>query len=133
DAGLRVLLLDLTTSSAASKPMLESASYTGITNLLASEAQFADVIHGDLYSDCHVIPVGTADPERAMRAVDRLPIIMDSLTTAYDVVLVECGPADPGEIERLVTGDAAVMVAMLDAEEGPAPDALRELKAFGYE
>lgn len=132
DAGLRVLLLDLTTSSAASRPMLESPSYTGITNLLASEAQFADIIHGDLYSDCHVIPAGTADPERAMRAADRLPIIMDSLAAAYDVVLVECGPVDPAEIERLVTGDAIVMVAMLDPEEGSAAQTLRDLKAFGY-
>jgi len=81
DAGLRVLLLDLTASGAASRPMLESAAYPGITNLLASEAQFTDVIHADLYSDCHVIPVGTAEPARAMRAADRLPIIMDSLTT----------------------------------------------------
>ena len=94
DAGLRVLLLDLTASGAASRPMLESTAYPGITNLLASEAQFSDVIHADLYSDCHVIPVGTADPARAMRAADRLPIIMESLTTAYDVVVVECGPAD---------------------------------------
>ena len=53
------------------------------------------MIHADLYSDCHVIPVGTADPVRAMRAADRLPIIMESLTTAYDVVVVECGPAEP--------------------------------------
>ena len=84
DAGLRVLLLDLTASGAASRPMLDSGLYPGITNLLASEAQFSDVIHADLYSDCHVIPVGTADPARAMRAADRLPIIMQSLTTAYD-------------------------------------------------
>ncbi len=68
DAGLRVLLLDLTSSGAASKPMLESQVYPGLTNLLASEAQFTDVIHADLYSDCHVIPPGTADPKRAMRA-----------------------------------------------------------------
>ena len=42
DAGLRVLLLDLTASGAASRPMLESTAYPGITNLLASEAQFAE-------------------------------------------------------------------------------------------
>ncbi|RUV80399.1 chain-length determining protein, partial [Mesorhizobium sp. M5C.F.Ca.IN.020.14.1.1] len=87
DAGLRVLLLDLTASGAASRPMLDSGLFPGITNLLASEAQFSDVIHPDLYSDCHVIPVGTADPVRAMRAADRLPIIMQSLTTAYDLVV----------------------------------------------
>src|SRR5690606_5788993 len=34
DAGLRVLLLDLTASGAASRPMLESTAYPGITNLL---------------------------------------------------------------------------------------------------
>jgi len=92
DAGLRVLLLDLTASGAASRPMLDSGLLPGITDLLASQAQFSDVIHADLYSDCHVIPVGTADPVRAMRAADRLPIIMQSLTTAYDLVIVECGP-----------------------------------------
>ena len=68
DAGLRVVLLDLTASGAASGPMLESRRYPGITNLLVSEAQFADVIHTDLYSSCHVIPVGTANAARAMRA-----------------------------------------------------------------
>jgi Mrp family chromosome partitioning ATPase len=56
DAGLRVLLLDLTSSGAASAPMLDTTELPGITNLLAAEAQFADVIHADLYSDCHVIP-----------------------------------------------------------------------------
>ncbi len=92
DTGLRVLLLDLTASGAASSPMLDGGFFPGITNLLASQAQFSDVIRADHYSDCHVIPAGTADPVRAMRAADRLPIIMQSLTTAYDLVVVECGP-----------------------------------------
>ncbi|RUZ23301.1 tyrosine-protein kinase family protein, partial [Mesorhizobium sp. M7A.F.Ca.CA.001.04.1.1] len=110
-------LLDLTASGAASRPMLDSGLFPGITNLLASEAQFSDVIHADLYSDCHVIPVGTADPVRAMRAADRLPIIMQSLTTAYDLVVVECGPADAQGIGRL-TGDATeVFLSMLEADD----------------
>ncbi|TPJ75574.1 exopolysaccharide transport family protein [Mesorhizobium sp. B2-6-2] len=117
DAGLRVLLLDLTTSGAASRPMLDSSLFPGITNLLASEAQFSDVIHPDLYSDAHVIPVGTADPVRAMRAADRLPIIMQSLTTAYDLVVVECGPADAQGIGRLVGGGTEVFLSMLEADD----------------
>ncbi|TIS47670.1 exopolysaccharide transport family protein [Mesorhizobium sp.] len=117
DAGLRVLLLDLTASGAASRPMLESGLFPGITNLLASEAQFSDVIHPDLYSDAHVIPVGTADPVRAMRAADRLPIIMQSLTTAYDLVVVECGPADAQGISRLVGDGAEVFLSMLEADD----------------
>jgi Mrp family chromosome partitioning ATPase len=131
DAGLRVLLLDLTASGAASRPMLDSSRLPGITNLLASEAQFTDVIHADHYSDCHVIPVGTADPVRAMRAADRLPIILESLTTAYDVVIVECGPADAESIRRLVAEGTEILVSVLS----PADEVLAardDLKAGGY-
>ncbi|AMS42945.1 GumC family protein [Aminobacter aminovorans] len=132
DSGLRVLLLDLTASGAAAGPMLDGGRYPGITNLLASEAQFTDVIRADHYSDCDVMPVGTADPARAMRAADRLPIIMDSLTTAYDLVVVECGPADAGEITRLVGDGTEVLVSFLrhDDEIAYVADGLR---AGGYE
>ena len=132
DAGLRVLLLDLTANGAASRPMLESGSYPGITNLLAAEAQFTDVIHGDLYSDCHVIPVGTADAARAMRAIDRLPIIMNSLTTAYDVVVVECGPADGESIRRLVAGATEVMVSVIEPSDEAVAQAAADIEAKGF-
>ncbi|WP_214471718.1 exopolysaccharide transport family protein [Mesorhizobium sp. dw_380] len=125
DAGLRVLLLDLTASGAASRPMLDSGLFPGITDLLASQAQFSDVIHADLYSDCHVIPVGTADPVRAMRAADRLPIIMQSLTTAYDLVVVECGPADAQGISRLGGNATEVFLSMLEADDEVTQAAVR--------
>ncbi|EKF42808.1 exopolysaccharide transport family protein [Nitratireductor indicus C115] len=134
DSGLRVLLLDLTSSGAASLPMLESIAFTGITNLLASEAQFADVIHSDHFSEAHVIPVGTADPVRAMRAASRLPIILESLGAAYDVVIVECGPADADAIRQLIAADTEVMVAVLDPDHGEiAVETLEELRANGIE
>jgi len=125
DSGLRVVMLDLTASGAASRPMLESSRYTGITNLLVSEAQFADVIHTDLYSACHVIPVGTANAARAMRAAERLPIILESLTTAYDIVVVECGPADADAIRRLVSDDTAILVSAIEPSEEIAQAASR--------
>ena len=131
DAGLRVLLLDLTASGAASLPMLDSGLFPGITNLLASELQFSDVIYPDLYSDCHVIPVGTADPVRAMRAADRLPIIMQSLTTAYDLVVVECGPTDSQGISRLVGEGTEVFVSMLEPHDEVTQAAV-ELIESGY-
>ncbi|MCA0031821.1 GumC family protein [Mesorhizobium sp. B263B2A] len=125
DAGLRVLLLDLTASGAASRPMLDSGLFPGITDLLVSQAQFSDVIHADLYSDCHVIPVGTADPVRAMRAADRLPIIMQSLTTAYDLVVVECGPADAQGISRLGGDATEVFLSMLEPDDEVAQAAVK--------
>ncbi|WP_367714980.1 exopolysaccharide transport family protein [Nitratireductor sp. GISD-1A_MAKvit] len=117
DSGLRVVLLDLTASGAASLPMLESVAYPGITNLLSSEAQFGDVIYTDLFSESHIIPVGTADPAKAMRAADRLPIIMESLSAAYDVVVVECGPTDAQAVGRLLSGGTEVLVSVLNPDE----------------
>ena len=132
DAGLRVLLLDLTSSGAAGAPMLEDATLPGITNLLCAEAQFSDVIHADPYSDCHVIPVGTANAARAMRAADRLPIIMESLTTAYDVVIVECGPADADGIRRLVSDGTQVFVSALELEDRSIAATAANLAEGGY-
>ncbi|MBE7184996.1 MAG: chain-length determining protein [Methylobacterium mesophilicum] len=133
DTGLRVLLLDLSSTGAASNPMLDGVNYPGITNLLAAEAQFTDVIRAEHYSDCHVIPIGTADAAKAMRAADRLPIIMSSLTTAYDLVVVECGPIDAEGIERLVGEDTAVLVSVLSSEDESVASAVSELKERGYE
>lgn len=131
DAGLRVLLIDLTASGAASRPMLDSVSFPGVTNLLASEAQFTDAIHTDRYSNCHVMPVGTADPVRAMKAADRLPVIMKSLTTAYDVVVVECGASDAEGIRRLVADGTEIMVSVIEPD-GETAAMAAALKARGY-
>jgi len=131
DAGLRVLLIDLTASGAASRPMLDSVSYPGITNLLASEAQFTEVIHVDHYSECHVMPVGTADPMRAMKAADRLPVIMGSLTEAYDVVVVECGASDAEGIRRLVADGTEIMVSAIEPDDETTATA-EALMARGY-
>lgn len=132
DAGLRVLLLDLTASGAASIPMLENAHLPGITDLLASQAQFTDVIHADLYSDAHVIPVGSSDPEVAMKAIERLPIIMGALVTAYDMVIVECGPADAASIKRLVGEGAEIMISVLEPHDQVVADAAASLEAAGF-
>ena len=117
DAGLRVMLIDLTASGAASRPMLESNAYSGITNLLTGEAQFSDVIHADGYSACSVIPVGTANPARAMRAAERLPMILESLGSAYDMVIVECGPTNADGIRRLVAANTELLVSAIEPSE----------------
>ncbi len=133
DTGLRVLLLDMTTTGAASRTMLESSYFSGITNLLSAEAQFADVIHSDHYSETHVIPVGTADPVRAMRAAERLPIILDSLATVYDVIVIECGPANAAAIKKLVGEGGAVMVSVVDPTDTAIAESMTDMSGAGYQ
>lgn len=111
DAGLRVLLLDLTASGAASRATVESRFLSGVTDLLVGEAQFADVIHPDHFSSLHVMPIGTANLPRAMRSVERLPIVLDSLNTAYDLVLIDGGPSNAEAVSRLVGEDTRIVVS----------------------
>lgn len=132
DAGMRVLYLDLTVSGTPSSYMLESRTYIGITNLLAAEAQFTETIHGDLYSDCHVIPVGTAEARKAMRAADRLPIILTSLTTAYDIVVIECGPTHLDGLRRVIGQATEIMIGAIDGQDPRVEKAARNLFEAGY-
>ena len=67
-----------------------------------------------------------------MRAAERLPIIMESLTTAYDLVVVECGPADAAGIRRLAGADTEIFVSMLDPQGVAAQSAVGSLKSAGY-
>lgn len=132
DAGRRVLLLDLTASGAAAVPMLENGRLPGITDLLASRAQFTEVIHPDLYSDAHVIPSGNANPAVAMKAIERLPIIMNALVTAYDIVIVECGPTDAASIKRLIGDGAEIMISVLEPHDHAVAEAAASLEAEGF-
>jgi Mrp family chromosome partitioning ATPase len=133
DAGLRAILIDLTRSGAASLTMLESGAYQGITDLLCSQAQFSDVIHADLYSDCHIIPVGNADMGRATRSIDRLPIILSALATAYDIVIVECGPTGADGIRRVVDEETVIFVGALKPQDESVVATARELSESGFE
>ncbi|WP_137113820.1 Wzz/FepE/Etk N-terminal domain-containing protein [Mesorhizobium sp. GR13] len=132
DAGVRVLLIDLTSSGVAGRPMLDSSALPGITNLLAATAQFTDVIHMDLYSDAHVIPSGTVDAEIAMRGIDRLPMILDALDSAYAIVVVECGPARAESIRRLVGNGCQLFVSVIDRADDLVEQATKALEAEGY-
>lgn len=132
DEGLRAVLVDLTGTSASSQHMLADFSLPGITDLLASEAPYADVIHSDAATHAHVIPTGNADAETAMRAVDRLPIIMNALAAAYDIVVADCGPTDAAGLKRLSTDDTEVIMAMVEPESGQAIRAAEDLVSGGY-
>lgn len=132
DEGLRVVLVDLTGTSASSQHMLADFSLPGITDLLASQASYAEVIHADAATHAHLIPTGNADAETAMRAVDRLPIIMNALSAAYDIVIADCGPTDAAGLKRLSTQDTEVIMAMVEPESGQAIRAAEDLVAGGY-
>jgi uncharacterized protein involved in exopolysaccharide biosynthesis/Mrp family chromosome partitioning ATPase len=133
DQGLRVVLLDLTGNSAAARPMLDGLALPGITNLLTGDAAIAGIIHADSYSDASVIPTGTADPAKAAKAVARLPMIINSLISAFDMVIVECGAASASGMKRLVLPGSGLLISFVDADSKEVIAALTDLISAGYD
>lgn len=123
-AGVKVVLVDMTGSACPTTLMAASSTLPGITDLLCGEAAFADVIHADRLSDADIVPQGTANVRQAMRGADRLSMIADALSDAYDMVVVECGPADAEGVARLSrSGDHEILLST------PRPDK-RQLAAI---
>ncbi|MCO6185842.1 GumC family protein [Rhizobium sp. L1K21] len=133
DKGLHTLLVDMTGTGYPSKLMTPSAKLAGISNILAGTAQIAASIHPDMYSAAHIIPRGYADMEQAMRAADRLPMIVDALSEAYDCVIIECGPAEARGIDRLSRHPQTELILTApDESEAEIATIMSGFSAAGY-
>ncbi len=119
-----VILVDLTGSACPTRLMAEHDRLPGITDLLCGETAFGEAIHPDRLSEAHIVPQGISDPVRAMRAADRLTMIIDALSDAYDLVLIECGPADIASLKRLVRADGTEIILSVP---GFSEEAIAEL------
>ncbi|MGH6859180.1 MAG: GumC family protein [Phyllobacterium sp.] len=117
DRGLRVILVDMTGSGEIGRSMLEDDTLAGITNLLVSEKHFSDVIHPDHYSQAEIMPVGNHDPAKAMQAVGRLPMILTALQSAYDLVIVDSGPATVTELRHLLADGTELILGVVDPDD----------------
>ena len=130
---LKVVLIDLTGSACPTRLMARAQQLPGITNLLAGEVPFTDTIHADRFSDAHIIPQGDADPRQAMRGIERLKMIIDALTNAYDLVLLECGPADEMAVEKIAGRDGAeIILSAPSVSDERIVEVLTSFGAAGY-
>ncbi len=126
DRGVRVVLVDMTGSGEIGRSMLDDKNLPGITNLLVSEKHFSDVIHPDHYSQAEIIPLGNHDPAKAMQSVGRLPMILNALQSAYDLVVVDAGPATVVELKHLLADGTELILGVVDPDD---PDVAATAKA----
>lgn len=124
--GVKVVLVDMTGSACPTLLMSPNPDLAGVTDLLCGDAAFADTIHPDRLSGADIIPQGNSDIRQAMRGADRLSMIVDALADAYDMVLVECGPANAEGVARLSRSGTHEII--LSAPE-PIPEELAEIMA----
>jgi uncharacterized protein involved in exopolysaccharide biosynthesis/Mrp family chromosome partitioning ATPase len=126
DRGVRVILIDMTGSGEIGRSMLDDKELPGITNLLVSEKHFSDVIHADHYSHAEIIPLGNHDPAKAMQSVGRLPMILNALQSAYDLVVVDGGPATVAELKHLLADGTELILGVVNPDD---PDVAATAKA----
>jgi uncharacterized protein involved in exopolysaccharide biosynthesis/Mrp family chromosome partitioning ATPase len=134
DAGRRVVLIDLTASGYPTRLMATASDLSGITNLLTGEVAFGETLHADTGSDAHIVPRGDADPVAAMQAMDRLQIIIEALTDAYDLVLVDCADADAQSVSRIARAtDVQIVFSVPDVTPEDLVEIISEFAEAGYD
>ncbi|OLP60115.1 chain-length determining protein [Xaviernesmea oryzae] len=133
DSDRRTVLVDLSGAALPSRLMIPG-EHPGITDLLTASVAFGETIHADQLSDAHIIPQGQADPEKALKGAERLTMIIDALASAYEIVLIDCGDADPTTLARLTRVERTrVLICLAEAEEDRLVATLEALSAAGYE
>ncbi|HCD83286.1 MAG TPA: chain-length determining protein [Agrobacterium sp.] len=134
ETGRSVVLVDMTASACPTRLMAPDAGLPGVMDLLAGAAAFGETIHGDRLSDAHIVPRGNAQPREAMRAIDRLTMILSALSDAYDTVLVECGAVQISSLEKMLRNlPAEIIVSVPGKDSEMLEKTLSELVAHGYE
>ncbi len=134
ETGRKTILVDMTGSGAPTRLMAEAPGLPGITDLLTGDAAFAETIHADRLSDAHLIPQGCADIGRAMKSAGRLAIILDALAGAYDLVVVECGPANAANVRTLMRDrNADIVVSAGSAGRSEIDAVVSHFIDAGYE
>lgn len=133
EMGRSVVLVDMTASACPTRLMAPEAGLPGVMDLLAGAAAFGETIHGDRLSDAHIVPRGNAQPREAMRAIDRLTMILGALSDAYDTVLVECGAVQISSLGKMLRNLPAEIIVSVPGEDSELLEkTLGELVAEGY-
>lgn len=132
--GQQTLLVDMTGSACPSRMMAPQSDLLGITDVLAGECSTPDALHADRLSNAHILPQGIADPLKAMDHSSELPRVVDAVADVYDIVVIECGPANSEGVKRLLGGHSVEMIfSVVQPEEELITDYLTDFYAEGFE
>jgi polysaccharide biosynthesis transport protein len=100
--GRKVLLIDCDSQFRAVQVLLGLADGAGLSDIVAGQGSFGRVITRDPDSKVHVVRYGTTTGEASLATIgQRMPAILRSLETIYDVFVIHGGPARPGIVSTL--------------------------------
>jgi Mrp family chromosome partitioning ATPase len=134
EQGFSTVLVDLTESGLPTRLMARHERLVGLSDLLVGRINVAESIHGDRLSAAHIVPRGVSDQASAVRSAERLPMILDGLRDAYQMLLVECGPrnaADTGKLVRKET-EHEIIISAVEPGVDAIAEALADFYGAGY-
>lgn len=104
----------------------------GLSELVASSASFADVIHRDPRSRVHYIGCGMAPLPACKTLGDKLSVVIDALALTYDFVIL-CGPSVDEAAVLATLVDAAILVTADSPTSSRTVAAYDQLAAYGVD
>ncbi|MCY6380421.1 Wzz/FepE/Etk N-terminal domain-containing protein [Hoeflea prorocentri] len=132
--GSQALLLDMTGSACPSRMMVPHSDLPGITDVLVDDCTVPEALHADRLSNAHILPQGITDPAMAMQNADKLPDVVGALTKVYDIVIVECGPANSAGVKRLLDGqDVEMIFSVVQPDDDLMVEYLNDFYSEGFQ
>ncbi len=107
--------------ASAATPETEPA---GLSELLAGEATFAEIIHRDAATRLHVVPVGRENLPDGSGGDYRL--VLEALAETYDFVLLHVGGGQDGLMGTLLAETQAVVLVAVEQDDEADTLALRD-------
>lgn len=133
DRGHRVLTIDMTGAGIPGATMA-GTGLPGITDLLCGSVSIAESIHADYASSADIIPLGTADPETAMRGASRIAMIIEALSDAYDTIIVECGSTEITSVQKMLADrPITVVMSVVDPDASIVAEEFEALVEAGFD
>lgn len=131
--GRQTLLVDMTGSACPSRMMVPQTNLPGITEVLVDACTIPEALHADRLSNAHILPQGGVDPAEAMRHADHLPEVIAQVSKVYDIVVIECGPANSAGVKRLLDGlDVDMIFSVVQPEEDLMTEYFTDFYSEGF-
>jgi uncharacterized protein involved in exopolysaccharide biosynthesis len=111
--GAKVCLVDLSGDDEALADLVGNDDMPGLSDLIAGEARFADIIFRDRASRGHVVLSGREGLDADDLAGDELIGALEALDLTYDHLIVDLGRviAGPGTADLVASADTVVLAA----------------------
>ncbi|MCP4184899.1 MAG: hypothetical protein GY761_16530 [Hyphomicrobiales bacterium] len=125
-----VVIMDMTGSGVTSQHMIGSKSTMGVGDFLAGTVEMNEVIHVDQHSTVNVVGIGNYISQDPGVVHERLQVLLEILSDAYDYLLIDCGDTDMDGLAQVADAKTVVVVSAVGSNEAKALES--KLLKSGY-